>query len=177
MLGEQALNLIKELERNPDIIPPYNDDLMKRCIEEIKTLYQQNINSLAELNAGRVGAEHASLLQARHAAIERTKRCMLAYIYHRQQRLKRYRWDYGGVLPSTIKVCLCEAEVRWFHEYCKNLADFQSGLGESGSCGVDLTVNMEPPKSLFVQVMCVKDYDEFETSDGTRYLLKKNSLV
>ncbi len=70
---------------------------------------------------------------------------------------------------------MCEAEIKWFQEYSKNLADYQSGLGESG--GVDLTMNMDPPKSLFLRVRCIKEYGEFETADGTVVTLIKNSLV
>ncbi|XP_006806945.1 DNA replication complex GINS protein PSF1 [Neolamprologus brichardi] len=35
--------------------------------------------------------------------------------------------------------------------------------------------DMKPPKSLYIEVRCLKDHGEFEIDDGTVILLKKNS--
>ncbi|XP_023268899.1 DNA replication complex GINS protein PSF1-like [Seriola lalandi dorsalis] len=46
-----------------------------------------------------------------------------------------------------------------------------------GGEGLDITQDMKPPKSLYIEVRCLKDHGEFEIDDGTVILLKKNSQV
>ena len=41
--------------------------------------------------------------------------------------------------------------------------------------GMDLTIDQDPPKSLYIEVRCVQDHGELETDDGTVIMLKKNT--
>ena len=43
--------------------------------------------------------------------------------------------------------------------------------------GLDLTLQKKPPKRLYVQVRCLKDYGEYELGDGTSVILSKGSTV
>uniref|UniRef100_A0A1I8FAQ9 DNA replication complex GINS protein PSF1 n=1 Tax=Macrostomum lignano TaxID=282301 RepID=A0A1I8FAQ9_9PLAT len=43
--------------------------------------------------------------------------------------------------------------------------------------GFDLTVNRQPPKSLFVEVRCLQDYGQLETEDGCLVNLKKAAIT
>ncbi|KAM6144341.1 DNA replication complex GINS protein PSF1 isoform 3-T3 [Erethizon dorsatum] len=63
--------------------------------------------------------------------------------------------------------------MEWFNQYKKSLATYMRSLG--GAEGLDITQDMKPPKSLYIEVRCLKDYGEFEVDDGTSVLLKKNS--
>lgn len=88
--------------------------------------------------------------------------------------------------------------MQWFGLYKKSLASFMRSIG--GQEGLDVTQDMKPPKSLYIQVSltsdlqpdpqsdptdlpvcfqvrCLKDHGEFEIDDGTVILLKKNSQV
>ena len=42
MLGEAALNLVKEAERNKENLNPFNEDLVRQSIEETRRLWEQN---------------------------------------------------------------------------------------------------------------------------------------
>ncbi len=59
-----------------------------------------------QLRSGNCDSEQemSVIVQTRQAMIERIKRCLIAYHYHRIDRLKKYRWDYGGILPTNVKV-------------------------------------------------------------------------
>ena len=48
-----------------------------------------------------------------------------------------------------------EAEVQWFNKYNKSLAKYMRSIGEHG--GLDLTQDMKPPKSLYIEVRCLVD--------------------
>lgn len=73
----------------------------------------------------------------------------------------------------NVKESLCEPEIQWFNSYNKSLAAYMRSIGEGQ--GIDLTCNLDPPKSLFVEVRCVEDYGKFELEDGEVVLFKKNS--
>ena len=42
-----------------------------------------------------------------------------------------------------------------------------------GDEGLDISQDMKPPKSLYIEVRYLKDYGEFEVDDGTSVLFKK----
>ncbi|CAC5403036.1 DNA replication complex GINS protein PSF1-like [Mytilus californianus] len=172
MLAEKALELIAELQRTIDsTLGPYNEDTARHVLEEMKALFEQNQKDVSATVAGENGL--FSGVQLRHAALERNKRCLLAYIYNRLQHIKKMRWEFGSVLPSDVKLNLGEQEVQWFGKYNKMLANYMRSIGDHG--GLDLTQDLKPPKTLFIEVRCLMDHGEFETQDGNIILLKKNS--
>ncbi|XP_074091089.1 DNA replication complex GINS protein PSF1-like [Macrotis lagotis] len=63
--------------------------------------------------------------------------------------------------------------IEWFNRYKKSLAIYMRCLG--GDEGLDITQDMKPPKSLYIEVQYLKDYGEFEVDAGTSVLLNKNS--
>ncbi|XP_039176812.1 DNA replication complex GINS protein PSF1 isoform X2 [Crotalus tigris] len=94
-------------------------------------------------------------------------------VYDRLLRLRALRWEYGSVLPNAVRFHMSADEVLWFNQYKKSLATYMRSLG--GGDGLDLTQDMKPPKNLYIEVRCLKDYGEFEIDDDTTILLKKNS--
>ena len=114
-------------------------------------------------------------VQIRHVALERNKRCLLAYLYNRIIRIMEHRWHFGSVIPLDIKSTICEPEFLFFSKYNKLLASYMKSIVE-GQYSLDLTQNMKPPKNLYIQVKVLTDFGEFETEDGDIVVLKKNSL-
>ncbi|XP_075781976.1 DNA replication complex GINS protein PSF1 isoform X2 [Pelodiscus sinensis] len=96
-----------------------------------------------------------------------------ADVYDRLLRIRALRWEYGSVLPNDLRFHMSAEEMEWFNQYKKSLATYMRSLG--GEEGLDLTQDMKPPKSLYIEVRCLKDHGEFEIEDGTTVLLKKNS--
>jgi len=45
-IGDHALELIRELASNPDIIPPFREELFRKCTEQIVELYNHNLTAL-----------------------------------------------------------------------------------------------------------------------------------
>ncbi|XP_029450358.1 DNA replication complex GINS protein PSF1 isoform X3 [Rhinatrema bivittatum] len=112
-------------------------------------------------------------IKFRHCCLLRNRRCVVAYLYDRLLRIRALRWEYGSVLPNTLRFHMSAEESLWFNQYKKSLATYMRSLG--GDEGLDLTQDMKPPKSLYIEVRCLQDYGEFEIDDGTTILLKKNS--
>ncbi|GBN49456.1 DNA replication complex GINS protein PSF1 [Araneus ventricosus] len=114
---------------------------------------------------------------------------------HKEQRLDTFLYQYFSVdkekyrkLWDIVKMILILShgqatvergfslnkalKVNWFTSYSRNIVNYMSAIGGSG---LDLFTNMQPPKSLFIQVRCLCDYGDFETSDGNTVVLTKNS--
>lgn len=114
------------------------------------------------------------VMQVRHTAKLWNKRCIVAYHYERLNRLKRLRWEYGNVLPKEIVKNLSNEELEWFTKYNDNLFSYMNSLNDGN--GLDLTLYITPPKKLYIQVKCVRDYGQFDLEDGQPVMLKKDSI-
>merc|ERR1712038_2175212 len=116
MFGEKALELIKELQRTKHgSLSPFNEDGMRQVLEEMRALFEQNQKEVSEAIAGE--QQLFAGIQLRHAALERNKRCVLAYLYNRVDQVRKMRWEFGSVLPQDVKYNLSEHEVQWFNKY------------------------------------------------------------
>ncbi|XP_062375350.1 DNA replication complex GINS protein PSF1 isoform X2 [Sardina pilchardus] len=153
-------------------LPAFNEDGIRQVLEEMKALYEQNQSDVNEAKAeGK--SELIPTIKFRHCCLLRNQRCVAAYLYDRLLRIRALRWEYGSVLPTNIRFHMCAEELEWFNQYKKSLATYMRSIGGEG--GLDITQDMKPPKSLYIEVRCLKDHGEFEIDDGTVILLKKNS--
>lgn len=111
-------------------------------------------------------------MKIRHAAVKRNIRCLMAYHYNRIRCLRTMRWEFGSILPADIKSNLNASEIEWFSKYSRTLAGYMRSIGEDG---VNLAMDLKPPKALYIEVRCLVDYGKFELNDGSVILLKKDS--
>ncbi|CAI9149989.1 unnamed protein product, partial [Rangifer tarandus platyrhynchus] len=81
--------------------------------------------------------------------------------HDRLLQIRALRWGYGSVLPSALRFHMSAEDVDWFSGYKMSLATL------AGDQGLDITQDVKPPKSLYIEVRCLKDYGEFEVEDGT----------
>ena len=95
-----------------------------------------------------------SAILLRHSALERNKRCLLAYINDRATKITEMRWQFGPVLPPEVRSQLCEPELTFFNQYNKDMAAYMRAIGDGA--GIDLTTDQSPPKSLHVEVRCLQ---------------------
>lgn len=167
MLGEKAIELIREGARSKDMLGPFNEDKVRQILEEMRSLFDQNKAEIDETGS------ISSAIVLRDAALKRNKRCLLAYIHHRAERIRDMRWQFGAVLPQDLRNNLCEPEFQFFSQYNRDLATYMRSVGDG--VGVDLMTDQQPPKSLFIVVRCLQDYGELETDDGDVIQLQKNT--
>ena len=158
MLGEKGYELVKEAGRAREQLVPFNEEVVRQCLEETRQLWEENRREVAETET--ISASTA----LRHAAVERNKRCvlsahtcdsdnstvgdrcLLAYLSSRAERVQELRWQFGAVLPSEVRHNLAEPELELFTKYSRNLAGYMR------SVGADLTADLTPPKSLYIEV-------------------------
>ena len=87
--------------------------------------------------------------------MNRNKRCLLTYLYHRIRRLRKARWELGSILPTEISSNLINPEISWFQSYNKSLATYMRTIGEDG---LNIINDMQPPKSLYIEVKIIAYY-------------------
>ena len=149
MLGEKALDLVREVKRTQDMLGPYNEDKVRSVLEETRVLYEANEREMF------LDTPSRPAIVLRHAALERNKRCLLAYINRRAEKIQEMRWQFGPVLPPDVRTNLCEPEQTFFNKYNRNLAAYMQSVGsdcQTHGGQVDLMTDQTCPKSLFIQV-------------------------
>jgi GINS complex subunit 1 len=99
--GNRARELLLELRRS-DWLSPYNDEGVRQVISEINALHQQVSDRLPTDGTSVDDPSLASPLVVFHTSILRNKRCLLAYLRFRVDKLRDLRWEHGPVLVSAV---------------------------------------------------------------------------
>ncbi|KAI9349250.1 hypothetical protein DFJ73DRAFT_833890 [Zopfochytrium polystomum] len=106
--GDEAIKLIRELKRQHDVIPPYRDQSVRDVVAETRYLHGDlpRIRAMADDSLQDAEADESqteAVLAATNAAwemhrmaIQRNKRCLLAYHRERLDRIRDAAWELGG---------------------------------------------------------------------------------
>ncbi|GLE04830.1 hypothetical protein PINS_up013809 [Pythium insidiosum] len=159
-LCTKAKELLRELQRS-DWLPPYNDELVRQVVEEVGVLHEQILEKLRSF--GDEIEQHQSVhcgLIVNHQCLLRDKRCLLAYIHARLEKIKNLRWETGTIVPAHLAPNLSQKEMQFFHSYDQLLTDYMADFE------IDLTADATPPKDLYVEVRVLKDCGEIMTENG-----------
>ena len=92
---------------------------------------------------------------AAKVAMERNVRCSLAYMSTRLDRLHKVAWESGKQMPDHIGQNLSPSELKYFETYCAELDSYTNEY--ANFTNLDLTVDLTPPKDLFIEVRIKRD--------------------
>merc|ERR1711973_714912 len=166
MYGELGGEVIRELARSKNDVPPYDDTSVREIIDETINITQKNQEALNSTALQKITEEHDfenipdedrtvyTNWCIRSAAVKRNKRCLLAY---HSKRLEHIR---NG---------LSSRERMFFNQYNMALSKFMRKSGD-----LDITQHLTPPKSLYVEVTCLEDAGDVELESGERIDLRRN---
>ena len=90
-------------------------------------------------------------------------------------------WESGKSLPEHIKEKLSPAEIAYYQRYIEAINEYNKSLN---GLNIDLTVDMTPPKELFIEVRVKQDYGtvmlpesgEVTLAKGTTHLLRRTEV-
>jgi len=68
----------------------------------------------------------------------------------RTDSLHRCMWEGGKEIPSHIKEKLSEHELVYYSDYQQAITEYCKDFGESSELNLDITVDMTPPRNLFI---------------------------
>nr|CCA25651.1 DNA replication complex GINS protein PSF1 putative [Albugo laibachii Nc14] len=155
-----AVDLVRELERS-EWLPFYNDEGVRKVFDEVTVLHNQILEKLRVF--GDDIEQHPSVhcgLVVTHQCLLRNKRCLLAYLMARVNKIKALRWELGAVVPDGLRKSLSQAEIQFFHAYDQQLSDYMADLD------LDVTTDLAPPKNLYIEVRVLHDCGELMTESG-----------
>ncbi|RDB30880.1 DNA replication complex GINS protein PSF1 [Hypsizygus marmoreus] len=179
--GELATQLIMESRRSTqtDTLLKYNDALIRSIIRE-----QRDLEKSAEPLALIDGPPAPSLIVI-ETAINRNKRCLLAYHVHRTDRLRDMYWSVGGALPHIlsnpeVRNKLSPHEVDFLREYHASVMHYRSDFSDE----LDIMASVaQPPKDLHALVRVVRDCGWIQTESGNinfekgqRFMVRRSDI-
>jgi GINS complex subunit 1 len=184
--GQRGKELLLDLKRS-DWLPPYSDENVRGVLSEIELHFKElTAQAKAAEQVTRESGEKKLPMEFRPAmllhdtAIQRNKRCLLAYHKHRLEKLKALRWDTSASLPEHVRNLLSEKEIDFYTEYDKLVANFNSTLGV-----LDLNSHMQPPEEDLIEVRVVQSglgtivtdhFGEVNLELGTTHFLSRGDV-
>ncbi|XP_021627513.1 probable DNA replication complex GINS protein PSF1 [Manihot esculenta] len=163
MYAKKGYELVKELASSEKgQLQPFNEDLVNQVIDQcsqhylelqalIRKMQGENVDVRETRNADHYGA------LIHHLALIRNKRCLMAYVYNRAEIIRNLAWKVGLELlelPEEIQEKISHSEKNY---YAKHSAALQSYMAD---VGIDLNVDMVPPKDPYIKVRVLDDMGE-----------------
>ena len=96
----------------------------------------------------------------------------------RLTRVERLAWESGKHVPDHIMEKISPAEVKYFKTYMENLDTYNKSISNmfaNDTNNIDLSVDFNPPKDLFLEVRVNKDYGTVMLPESGEVRLQKNS--
>lgn len=171
----KAIQLLKDLKR-ARWLPVYNEKLVKEVVQEIRQDFQLVDDLIGDYD------ETPDLMPSDVAAggtiysevVNRNKRCLLAYLNHRLEKIRALRWEVGREVPEDKWSQLHAAEREYFHRVNEVLDRYFKEFVRGCSRPLDLTEDRTPPRELTVQVRAqAEDLGDLMTADSGTVRLKK----
>merc|ERR1719433_414881 len=110
--------------------------------------------------------------------VERNRRCVLAYLNYRLEKIEELRWEVGLMVPEEKLQRLHDTEKQYMHEYNKILDKYMKHYVPNCKEPLDLTADAEAPEDVNVQIrFCDENIGEIVTSDSGIIRLKKGYQI
>lgn len=199
MYGDLANKLMLETKRSTNLseLPLYLHDLVKNIVQEVSDLNNDVTFLMEQLRlAGNFEEEEFKQINecqlfATHLSMRRNKQCLLVYEKLRAQKIDAFCWlnidplvrdepianenaTFDQRTPTDNRLItenLSHPEQDYYKQYQDLVLDFKSELS-----GIDLSVDLEPPRDLFIDVRVLKNGGEVQTEYGAFNLIKNSQF-
>lgn len=160
MYGRKGYQLVKDFASGEKgQLKPFNSKLFDETIEEsrqnqrliqslMRKMEQEGLDVQNNRNADYYGA------LVHHLSLIRNKRCLMAYVHNRADIVRDLGWRVGLELPPEIQEKLTTLEKEYFKNHSTAIKSYM------GKAGIDLNVDMVPPKDPYIKVRVVGDIDD-----------------
>ncbi|XP_057550723.1 uncharacterized protein LOC130828762 isoform X2 [Amaranthus tricolor] len=155
--GKRACQLVKELAfAEPGQLTRYNDDMFNQVIKECAIHYSQFYELTRKMQEEGLdvqstrNADHFGML-INHLSLLRNKRCLMVYVHKRAEVIQSLSWKVK-FLSEEIEEKLSDPEKRYFKRHSSAIQSYTREMG-----GLELTVDMVPPKDPYIKVRVLDD--------------------
>eukprot|EP00401_Gymnodinium_catenatum_P044621 CAMPEP_0117528426 /NCGR_PEP_ID=MMETSP0784-20121206/37308_1 /TAXON_ID=39447 /ORGANISM="" /LENGTH=207 /DNA_ID=CAMNT_0005324711 /DNA_START=153 /DNA_END=776 /DNA_ORIENTATION=- len=171
---KKAVQLLQELKRSK-WLPQFNDKLIKEVVEEILSDTKE-MTGLVSQNEDleEVPPEVAAGLCLYNDLVDRNRRCLLAYLNYRLEKIEELRWEVGLMVPEAKIQKLHDSEKQYLHIHNGILDRYMKRYLPTAKDPLDLTADAEAPEDLNVQVRVKEEgLGEIVTADSGVVRLRK----
>ncbi|XP_050231016.1 uncharacterized protein LOC126680027 [Mercurialis annua] len=163
MYAKKGYELVKEFSSGEKgQLQPFNEDLLNQVIGQcgqhylelqalIRKMQEENVDVTETRNADHYGA------LTHHLSLVRNKRCLIAYVHNRAEVIRSLAWKVGLELlelPEEIQEKLIHSEKNYYGKHSTSLQSYMAEIG------IDLNVDMVPPKDPYIKVRVLDDMGE-----------------
>merc|ERR1712190_448745 len=159
-------------------LPNFNDAVIREVIDEILNDTKEMTTLVAEHQDHDVSPEAAAGLTMYNDLVDRNRRCLLAYLNYRLEKIEELRWEVGLMVPEEKLQRLHDSEKQYMHEYNKILDKYMKTYVPNCKEPLDLTADADAPEDVNVQIRVKDDsLGEIVTSDSGVVQLKKGYQI
>mmetsp|Transcript_45295 Transcript_45295/g.98489 ORF Transcript_45295/g.98489 Transcript_45295/m.98489 type:complete len:218 (+) Transcript_45295:74-727(+) len=164
---KKAAALLRDLKR-AEWLPRFNDMLIKEVVEEILHDTREMKSLVSEhQDLDDIPQEVAAGLCLYNDLVDRNRRCLLAYLQHRLEKIEELRWEVGLMVPEEKLKRLHDSEQQYLHLYNTILDKYMKRYVPKCKEPLDLTADAEPPEDINVQIRVVQEgLGEIVTADS-----------
>mmetsp|Transcript_105273 Transcript_105273/g.263615 ORF Transcript_105273/g.263615 Transcript_105273/m.263615 type:complete len:212 (+) Transcript_105273:103-738(+) len=164
---KKSAQLLRDIKR-ARWLPQFNDKMIKEVIEEISNDTREMKNLVREHeDLEGIPQEVASGLVLYNDLVDRNRRCLLAYLNARLEKIEELRWEVGLMVPEEKLSKLHDSEKQYLHVYNGLLDRYMRHYTRNCKEPLDLTADAEAPEEMNVQIrVCDDGMGEIVTADS-----------
>lgn len=195
MYGDAGKKLVLDAKRSLNLndISLFQGDLIKDIVREIDDLnndaeyltLQQRLQEESQDISEEEQKVNQCQLFVTHLSMRRNKRCLLAYQKLRADQIDEFSWlnidpdqqvndRTDSSVPRITRMNLSNLsheEAEYFRAYQEVITNYKSNFAD-----IDLSGDLEPPTSIFIDVRVLKDGGEVQTEYGVFNLIKDSQF-
>lgn len=163
MYARKGYELVKDLANGEKgQLQPFNEDLFNQVVDqctqhylELQALIRKMQEESVDVRETRNSDHYGALIH--HLSLIRNKRCLMAYVHNRAEVIQNFAWKVGLELlelPEEIQEKLSPSEKNYFGKHSSALQTYMAEVG------IDLNVDMVPPKDPYIKVRVLDDMGE-----------------
>mmetsp|Transcript_53259 Transcript_53259/g.164786 ORF Transcript_53259/g.164786 Transcript_53259/m.164786 type:complete len:214 (+) Transcript_53259:113-754(+) len=173
---KKSVQLLRDLDlKRRKWLPKFNDQLVKDVVEEILSDTREMKGLVSQhTDLEEVPREVAAGLCLYNDLVDRNRRCLLAYLNARLEKIEELRWELGLMVSEEKLEMLHDSEKQYFHMYNTILDKYMKNYVPKCKEPLDLTADAQAPEDMNVQIR-VRDegLGEIVTSDSGVLRLRK----
>lgn len=175
--AKKSIQLLESLKKSP-WLPPFSDKMIKEVAEEMLNDIEKIQEIAASHDLDDMSKEDCSAICLYNDTFERNRRCLLAYLNYRLERIEALRFEVGVMVPEGKMQNLHESERQYFHQYNKILDTYMKRYVPNCKEPLDLTADAEAPKDPLVQIRVREaGLGDIVTADSGVVHLQKGTML
>lgn len=171
MSSKTAKRMLEELNASEGL-PPFDLNGVQELRAEVERIARDLWHMGAAENTDESEYSTGVRIHVHDSTIARDKRCLLAYMMHRADRIELLYWQGGAVLDPETKKKLSDEEVDYFKGYGELMIDYMEKERVTG-----LLADYKPPKFDVIQVEALVDCGVVTMNKGGSRRIRPGEMV